>query len=486
MASACAAGSSLFASSGGLPSARLVTSSGSGVPPVSSPASCADSPSLLMEHSFHDFLTPLHPTRHEAAEARSRGGQRAQPRQLMGGPAIIPRWERNAGSGRPNRCNAPSQRIRDSLRSKAVVSCEYARTSPIASPSSMSPHVSPALADRVPAGRSTSDTASNPFTECSRIGQAAVVIRTVGVEEESLLARASSPGLVAAGDAVVAAAEIGSDGQFEHEFKREQAELGTAPQQSMADLAEDLVRRRAELANAAHRQGTRLLASATSPLDEHATSTAGDRYARMTSLFGRVARMQLTCGMHIHVAVDSPTEGAAVLDRMRGWLAVLLALSANSPFLGGRTPDTPAIGPFCGDSGRRLVWRTPSVGWRNMSEPERLSSRAGRHRRRNDLLRCTSVRSLPDGGNKGGPRISRGGTLSALVGSTSVATSPIQGTCHSLDVQRVIRLSHLLCGDCSVYRSDAFHNRETTDAEIYVQTDRPWPRNAARSMRRRP
>ncbi len=60
------------------------------------------------------------------------------------------------------------------------------------------------------------------------------------MEEEFLLARTSSPGLVAAGDAWVAEAEIGSDGQFEHEFKREQAELGTSPQQSMADLTEDL------------------------------------------------------------------------------------------------------------------------------------------------------------------------------------------------------------------------------------------------------
>lgn len=39
-----------------------------------------------------------------------------------------------------------------------------------------------------------------------------------------------------------------------------------------------------------------------------------------------------TCGLHIHVAVDSPEEGVQVLDRVRLWLPVLLALSANSPF----------------------------------------------------------------------------------------------------------------------------------------------------------
>jgi glutamate---cysteine ligase / carboxylate-amine ligase len=161
----------------------------------------------------------------------------------------------------------------------------------------------------------------------------------VGVEEEFLLASASSPGLVAAGDEVVETAGTSSDGQFEHEFKREQAELGTSPQESMSDLANDLVRRRVELAEAAQRRGVRVLASATSPLDEHATSTAGDRYERMTSLFGRIARIQLTCGMHVHVAVESPAEGVAVLDRIRGWLAVLLALSTNSPFLAGQDTD---------------------------------------------------------------------------------------------------------------------------------------------------
>jgi glutamate---cysteine ligase / carboxylate-amine ligase len=175
--------------------------------------------------------------------------------------------------------------------------------------------------------------------EIAGIGKTGRVIRTVGVEEEFLLARSSSPALAAAGDEVVAAAEAGSDGQFEHEFKREQAELGTSPQESMADLANDLVGRRLELAEGARREGVRLLASATSPVDEHVTSTANDRYERMTSLFGRVARMQLTCGMHVHVAVDSPEEGVAVLDRLRPWLAVLLALSANSPFLAGQDTD---------------------------------------------------------------------------------------------------------------------------------------------------
>ena len=161
------------------------------------------------------------------------------------------------------------------------------------------------------------------------------MLRTVGVEEEFLLARPSTLDLASAGDAVVAAASERSDGQFDHELKREQAELGTGAHRSMDDLAEDLEARRGELAEAARRRGVRLLASGTSPLDDSVTTTAEDRYQRMTDVFGRVARTQLTCGMHVHVAVGSPAEGVAVLDRLRDRLAVLLALSANSPFVGG-------------------------------------------------------------------------------------------------------------------------------------------------------
>lgn len=161
-------------------------------------------------------------------------------------------------------------------------------------------------------------------------------MRTVGVEEEFLLVGAGSSSLAAAGEEVVAAAEASSDGQFEHELKRAQAELGTRPTGSIAELSGELRQRRAELAAAASSQGTRLLACATSPLDQQVRTTPARRYQQMTEMFGRVAQMQVSSGMHVHVAIESPAEGVAVLDRIRPWLAVLIALSANSPFLAGQ------------------------------------------------------------------------------------------------------------------------------------------------------
>lgn len=163
--------------------------------------------------------------------------------------------------------------------------------------------------------------------------------RTVGVEEEFLLVEDGSPYLAAEGDRVVAGADAVTEGRFDQEFMQEQAELGSAPHGDLTDLQGDLRERRAELADSARANGARLLASATSPLDQRVTTTANARYEQMIGRFGRLARSQLACGMHVHVSIDSPQEGVDVLDRIRGWLPTLLALSANSPFLAGRDTE---------------------------------------------------------------------------------------------------------------------------------------------------
>lgn len=75
----------------------------------------------------------------------------------------------------------------------------------------------------------------------------------------------------------------------------------------------------------------------------------------MAERYGLTAQEQLTCGCHVHVSVASDEEGVAVLDRVRCWLPVLLALSANSPFWQGQDSEY--------SSYRSRVWgRWPSAG----------------------------------------------------------------------------------------------------------------------------
>jgi carboxylate-amine ligase len=162
-------------------------------------------------------------------------------------------------------------------------------------------------------------------------------LRTVGIEEELLVVSSDTMRPLPAGDRVVADAQAWLDhAQFEAEFKKEQVELGSAPSESIGAIGEELHRLRTEMSASARRQGADVVAIASSPFKVRPTISDGTRYAEMTEKFGLLARQQLTCGQHVHVSIDSPEEGVAVLDRIRPWLAVLTAISGNSPFWHGQ------------------------------------------------------------------------------------------------------------------------------------------------------
>lgn len=156
--------------------------------------------------------------------------------------------------------------------------------------------------------------------------------RTVGVEEEFLLVGTDTGEPVPVGPQVAAAA---ADAWIKGEFKQEQVEVCSQPTASLDTLASDLsaVRRRVAALAGAH--GATVVASGTWPGEHVPTAVVSDRFARIGEEFGRLATHQLTCGTHVHVSVDSPDEGVAVLDGLRPWLAVLTALAANSPFWHG-------------------------------------------------------------------------------------------------------------------------------------------------------
>lgn len=160
--------------------------------------------------------------------------------------------------------------------------------------------------------------------------------RTVGVEEELLLVdpetREAAP---RAPQVLKYAAEhhLGDVGDLEHELYRHQLETRTAPSTDLAELRADLLRGRRTAADAAAGAGLLTAAVGAVPLGQVAPrTTRDDRYLDMVDLYGELARPGGTCGMHVHVAISSEEEGVRVIDALRPWLAVLLAISANSPF----------------------------------------------------------------------------------------------------------------------------------------------------------
>ncbi|WP_432097014.1 glutamate--cysteine ligase 2 [Streptomyces sp. bgisy100] len=184
-------------------------------------------------------------------------------------------------------------------------------------------------------------------------------MRSVGVEEELLLVDPVTGEPQALSTAVLAAASRGADRDggsvFESELHREQLEFATRPQTCMRELGTELRRWRAEAARHAGRMGAAVAALATSPLPVSPSISSDERYLWLRREFGLTAQEQLTCGCHVHVSVDSDEEGVGVLDRIRPWLSVLLALSANSPFWQGADSEY--------SSYRSRVWgRWPSAG----------------------------------------------------------------------------------------------------------------------------
>ncbi|MGB6164119.1 MAG: glutamate--cysteine ligase [Pseudonocardiaceae bacterium] len=183
-------------------------------------------------------------------------------------------------------------------------------------------------------------------------------MRSVGVEEELLLVDPDS------GRALARAAEVlrdaaadgpAADQDLTSELMREQVETNTQPCATLDELVAEVRRGRRVASDAAQGRGARVAAVGTSPLPVDPSITASPRYQRIAEEFGLTAEEQLTCGCHVHVQIESEAEGVAVLDRIRGWLPCLLALSANSPFWQGRDSGYASF--------RSQVWgRWPSAG----------------------------------------------------------------------------------------------------------------------------
>jgi len=180
-------------------------------------------------------------------------------------------------------------------------------------------------------------------------------MRTFGVEEELLIVDPQSGEPLALADALLSGRRMAADDApddlrvlenedtaavddgmgLSAELKLEQIETQTRPCLEYGVLLDQIRAGRVLADKAARKNNARVSALATSPLASTTHTTPDPRYARMLERFGITAQEQLTCGFHVHTYIESPDEGVAVLDRIRDKLAVLTALSANSPFWNG-------------------------------------------------------------------------------------------------------------------------------------------------------
>ncbi|KAB8196748.1 YbdK family carboxylate-amine ligase [Nonomuraea phyllanthi] len=164
-------------------------------------------------------------------------------------------------------------------------------------------------------------------------------VATLGVEEEFLLVDAVSGRTAAKAGEVLA--RVGAypyeGGAYQPELSRTQVEAATGVCRTLGELREQLSRARAALARACAAEGLSLVASGTpGPAGGEAVISRGERFERIARMYGDVVGDYQACACQVHVGVADRDTAVAVLNHLRPWLATLLALSANSPFDGGR------------------------------------------------------------------------------------------------------------------------------------------------------
>ncbi len=164
---------------------------------------------------------------------------------------------------------------------------------------------------------------------------------TMGVEVELMIVDAET------GDLTQLASQIltdvgaehpgGEHPKAKHELFQSIVEIITGVCETPADAYADLAATMTEVSDAAAARGGRLVGLATHPFAEAKDQlvSPAPRYHQLIERMQWPARRLLICGVHVHVGVKSGERAITIINEMRRYLPLFLALSASSPYFEG-------------------------------------------------------------------------------------------------------------------------------------------------------
>jgi carboxylate-amine ligase len=205
---------------------------------------------------------------------------------------------------------------------------------------------------------------------------------TIGVEEEYLVLDAGTGAPLPEGELLVGRGRQRLGDAIQTELQRAQLEVSTPVCGTLAEVGEELHRLRREVSSVATSAGAVIAAAGTHPFAscrDNGGVTPAETYLRLERDYQQLAREQLICGCHVHVGIADPELAVQVMNRVRPWLSVVLALSANSPFWAGT--DTGYA------SYRTEIWRR----WPTAGTPEVFEDRAEYDRLVETLIATGSI-----------------------------------------------------------------------------------------------
>ena len=155
---------------------------------------------------------------------------------------------------------------------------------------------------------------------------------TVGIEEElfCLDAETLAPALFPR-DALDGA-------RLKEELFASVVELNTGIHRTAAQAVAELAALRERAKAAVADRGLLLAGAGTWPTAVPEEQPVGENpaYRSFVEYAGPSARRQYCSGLHVHVGMESPESCMAALEGVLPWLPLVLALSANSPYVAGR------------------------------------------------------------------------------------------------------------------------------------------------------
>jgi carboxylate-amine ligase len=162
---------------------------------------------------------------------------------------------------------------------------------------------------------------------------------TLGVEEEFQIVDPATWELRSHVSELMASSNASAFGDLvKPEMHKSIVEVGTKICFNVQELAEEIIKNRRALADAAERVGLRVAAAGTHPFSSWTEQiiSEGERYKTIVEELQELARSLLIFGLHVHVGIPDREVAIEVMNEARYFLPHLLALSTSSPFWMGR------------------------------------------------------------------------------------------------------------------------------------------------------
>ena len=184
---------------------------------------------------------------------------------------------------------------------------------------------------------------------------------TIGLEEEVMLLDPETLDLAPLAPRVLA--KLDDDPRFKGELPAAQLEILTEPAAGVAEAVAALAAARSDLAAVTGGLALPATAGVHPFAPAEGALNDSDRYARIRSEYGPIARRQLVASLQIHVAVGDAAETLHVYNGLRDHLPELAALAANARYYEGRDTGLASVRPKIAETLPRQGVPPPIASW---------------------------------------------------------------------------------------------------------------------------